>query len=375
MAAAAERIESDRRLPDDILTALHDAGLFRLLLPKALGGAELEPPLFMQTIEAVAQGDASTAWCLCQANGSSMAAAYMPPAAARDMFVPDVSVAWGPGSGQAVPVAGGHRISGRWSFASGGRHATWLGGRCHMIGPDGQPLRDAAGKPVGRTMLFEASAATWTDDWQTIGLRGTGSDSYTVKDVFVPETHSFATDYTLSPDETTKRYITERLYCFPAQSIFASGFAGVALGLARAVLDDFLKIAREKTPRGSTQLLREDAVVQLRFGEAEARVRAARVFLIETLRETWAHTSPPAPLTLEQRISIRMAATRALLEAKDALDSIYHAAGATAPFNRQPYERRFRDMHTVVQHIQARQQHFAVIGRHLFGLEIDTTYV
>ncbi len=375
MAASADRIEADRRLPADILAALHDAGLFRLLLPKALGGAELEPALFMQTIEAVAQGDASAAWCLCQANGSSMAAAYLPPQAAREMFGPNVSVAWGPGSGRAVPVAGGHRISGKWSFASGGRHATWLGGRCQILKPDGQPETDSAGKPVGRTMLFEASAATWTDDWQTIGLRGTGSDSYTVKDVFVPETHSFATDYTLSPDDTTKRYITERLYCFPAQSIFASGFAGVALGLARAVLDDFLRTARDKTPRGSTQLLREDGVIQLRFGEAEARWRAARVFLIETLREMWAAATPPKPLTLEQRVAIRMAATRALLEAKEALDSIYHAAGATAVFDRQPYERRFRDMHTVVQHIQARQQHFAVIGRYLFGLEIDTTYV
>jgi len=359
-----------------VLKDLHDSGLFRLLLPQALGGAELEPALFMQTIEAVAQGDASTAWCLCQACGSSMSAAYLEPSTAREMFHgPGVSVAWGPGQGRAVPVAGGHRITGKWAFASGGRHATWLGGRCQILGADGKPVLDAAGKPVGRTMLFERTAAAWTDDWNTIGLRGTGSDSYSVQDVFVPETHSFATDYTLSPDDTTKRYITERLYCFPAQSIFASGFAGVALGLARAVLDSFLQTARDKTPRGSTQLLREDAVMQLRFGEAEARVRAARVFLIQTLKEAWAEASPPLPLTLDQRVSIRIAATRALLEARDALDSIYHAAGATAPFDRQPYERRFRDMHTVVQHIQARQQHFAVIGRYLFGLEIDTTYV
>ncbi len=354
---------------------MHEAGLFRLLQPRVLGGAEAEPAVFMQVIEAIAQGDASTAWCLCQACGSSMSAAYLPPEAAREMFGPGVSVAWGPGTGQAVPVEGGYRITGRWSFASGGRHATWLGGRCQIVGPDGKPRVDSRGKVIGHTMLFEAKAANWADDWQTIGLRGTGSDTYSVKDVFVPESHSFATDYTLSPDHTTRRYVSDRLYCFSAQSVFASGFAGVALGLARAVLDDFLKTARDKTPRGSTLLLREDPVIQLRFGEAEARLRAARVFLIQTLREMWAAVTPPEPTTLDQRVAIRMAATRALLEAKEALDSVYHAAGATAVFDRQPYERRFRDMHTVVQHIQARQQHFMVIGRHIFGLEIDPTYV
>ena len=329
----------------------------------------------MQTMEAVAQGDASAGWCLCQANGSSMAAAYLPPAAAREMFGPGVSVAWGPGAGTAMPVPGGYRISGKWSFASGGRHATWLGGRCRLLDASGNPRVDAAGKPVGHTMLFPAKDVVWSDTWQTIGLRGTGSDTYTVTDVFVPEAHAFATDYTLSPDDTTKRYVTERLYGFPAQSVFGSGFAGVALGIARAVLDTFAATAREKTPRGSTALLREDPVVQFRFGESEMRLRRARIFLIDTLEKAWATVKAPAILALEQRVAIRMAAVSAILEARDVIDMVYHLAGATAVFDAQPYERRYRDIHTLVQQIQGRQQHFMTVGRYLFGLDVDITYV
>ncbi|HEX9462638.1 MAG TPA: acyl-CoA dehydrogenase family protein [Alphaproteobacteria bacterium] len=375
LAAAASRIEAERRIPDDVLSALHDAGLFRVLMPRGLGGLELEPALFVQVTEAIAEGDASTAWCLCQACGSSMAAAYLEPAVAREIFKPRVSIAWGPGAGRAVPVDGGYRVSGTWSFASGGRHASWLGARCQLLDSGGTPRTDAAGKIVHHTMLFPASAAEWADTWRTIGLRGTASDTYSVNDVFVPEKHSFTTDYTLSPDDTTKRYLSDRLYCFPAQSIFAPGFAGVALGTARAVLDAFIATAREKTPRASTQQLRDDPIVQLRFGEAETRLRRARVFLLQTLREAWANVAPPEVLSLDQRVAIRMAATGALHEARDAVDMVYHLAGATAIFDAQPFERRFRDIHSVVQQIQGRQQHFATIGRHLFGLEVDKTYI
>jgi indole-3-acetate monooxygenase len=375
LAAAADRIEAGRRLTDDVLSALHENGFFRLLLPRALDGAELSPAVFVEVIEALAQGDASTAWCLNQACGSSMSAAYFRPAAAREIFGPRAAVAWGPGAGQAVLVDGGYRISGKWRFASGGHHAAWLGGRCQLLDDAGRPRVDAAGKPVGQTMFFPASAAAWTDDWRTIGLRGTGSDTYAVTDVFVPEAYSFATDYTLAPDEHTTRYLTDRLYCFPAQSVFAAGFAGVALGLARAVLDAFLATAREKTPRGSSQLLREDPVIQLRYGEAETRLRAARTFLLHSLREAWDAVTPPDVLTLDQRVALRMAATRAIIEASGTLDMIYNAAGATAVFEGLPFERRFRDMHSLAQHLQGRQQHFLNVGRHLFGLEIDTTFI
>ncbi len=369
LAAAAPRIEEQRRIPEDVLAALHASGLMRLLLPRSFGGGEIDPASYAEVLEALACADGSTAWCVGQANGCSMSAAHLPPSVAAKIFeAPGTVMAWGPGSGQAVAVEGGYKISGTWSYASGGRHATWLAGRCQISGP-------AGGKAGARTFVFPAASARWEDIWQAIGLKGTASDRYSVADLFVPADHSFTADYTLVPEEGDGRYEKGALYCFPAQSVFAGGFAGVTLGLARGVLDAFLETANSKTPRGSTALLREDPVVQLQFGRSEVRVRAARAFLLQSLREAWDAATPPKPLTLDQRVALRMAITHAMLEARDAVDAVYHAVGASAVFAKEPYERRFRDMHAAVQHLQARQQHFMAVGRHLFGLEIDTTFV
>jgi alkylation response protein AidB-like acyl-CoA dehydrogenase len=136
IAAAAEEIERGRRLPDPLVAALHAAGLFRMLLPQRLGGAALDPPTFVQVTEAIARADASTAWVICQTNGCSMTAAYLHPDVARAIFggEPVGVLAWGPPTTSTAVVAeGGYRLSGTFNFASGSRHATWLGGQAQAI--------------------------------------------------------------------------------------------------------------------------------------------------------------------------------------------------------------------------------------------------
>jgi len=133
-----------------VLRALHDASLFRLLLPTFLDGGEIDPVTFVQVIEEVARHDASAAWCLCQAAGCSMTAAYLSPETGREIFGDRRAVlAWGPSNdARAVAVDGGYRIEGTWSFGSGCRHATWLGGYCPIQAPDGQTRR----RPDGATL-------------------------------------------------------------------------------------------------------------------------------------------------------------------------------------------------------------------------------
>jgi indole-3-acetate monooxygenase len=376
IATAADGTEEQRRLPDDVRQALHEAGLFRMLLPISLGGAELDPAYYVQTIEVIAAADASTAWCVNQANGCSMSAAYLEPDVAREIFgAPNAVMSWGPGMGRAVIVDGGYRVSGTWNFASGGRHATSMGARCQLFAADGTPQKKADGTPAGRTMILPASAATWEDVWDTIGLRGTGSDRYSFKDVLIPANHSFGPDYGTVPDGESKRTLTDRLHAFPAQSLFAPGFAGVALGIARGLLDAFVDMAKGKVSRGAVTPLREDPVAQLQFGRADVRLRAARSFLLESLREVWAAADPAQDLSLEHRFAIRMPATNAILEARDVVDAVYHAAGASVVFESQPFTRRVRDMHSVAQHLQGRLQHFQTIGQHLLGLEVDDHFV
>lgn len=371
LQAGADRIERERRLPERLLAALFDLGLFRLLLPRSLDGAEVDPVTFVQVIEEIGKTDASTAWCLCQAAGYSMVSAYLSPEVAAEVFGDRRAVlAWGPGPGaRAVAVDGGYRVTGTWSFASGGRHATWLGGYAPIHEPDGPPRRRPDGSAEARTMLFPAASATWTDVWDVIGLRGTASDSYTVTDLFVPAERSVARD------DPAERRQPGPLYCFRTGSLYASGFAGVALGIARSTLDAFLELARDKKPRGFTRPLRESGVVQSQVAQAEAGLRAARMFLLGSLDEIWRAVGRAGHVSLDQRMTIRLAATYAIQRARDAVDLVYQAAGATAIFTGSAFERRFRDMHAVTQQLQGRPAHFETVGQFMLGLEPDTAFL
>lgn len=365
IAACADAIERERRLPEPLVAALHEAGMFRLLLPRALGGAELDPASFVRVTEAIGRVDASTAWVVCQTAGCSMVAAYLSPDAAREIFggEPCGVLAWGPPTtSRAVAVDGGYRLSGTFTFASGGHHATWLGALAPIVEPDGTP-RHRHGGPERRTLLFPAASAAMHDVWHVLGLRGTGSDSFTVSDLFVPHAHTVARD-----DPAERRYQAP-LYCFPQGSLYASGFAGVALGLARTMLDDLVALARDKTPRGYSGALRESPVTQSQVAQSEARVSAARVYLLSSLEEIWRAVGRAGALGLEQRVAIRLAASHALREARGVVDFAYHAAGGTAVFATNAFERRFRDAHTISQQLQGRDDHFETVGKFLLGLD------
>jgi len=363
--AAAEEIEQRRELPEAIIEALVERGLFRLLLPRTLGGAELRPAAYVSVIEEVAKHDASTAWCLGQACGCTMTSAYLDPAVAREIFGGKRAiVAWGPpGPAEAHAVPGGYRLTGTWSFASGSHHATWLGAHVAILDPNGVlQLRPDGGRAM-RTLLFPKASASLTDIWHVIGLRGTGSDSYTVTDLFVPE------KYTVLRENAAKAHQTGLLYAFSSSNIYASGFAGVALGIARSALDAFVELARDKIPRGAKRTLRDNNVVQAQVSQSEARLCAARAFLLGSLDEIWRDVSGSRRLTMDHNTTIRLASTWAIHQARDVVDMAYHAAGATAIFENNPFERRFRDVHTVIQQYQGRQAHFETAGQVLLGLE------
>ncbi len=370
--ARADQIEQERRLPEPVLAALFEAGLFRLLLPRSLDGGEVDPVTFARVMEEIAKADASTAWCLCQASGCSMSAAYLSHDVAMEIFGRDrrAVLAWGPGPGaRAIAVDGGYRVTGTWSFASGGRHATWLGAHCPISDSDGSPRRTSNGKLVERTMLFPAASATFVDVWHVSGLKGTGSDAYTVSDLFVPHDHS------ISRDDPAERRQPGLIYCFPTGSFYASGFASVALGIARRMLDAFVSLAREKTPRGYKRPLANNAVIQSQVGQAEAQLSSARRFLMGSLADIWGAVGSSGTLTMDQRMLIRLASTYAIHQAKAVADVTHHAAGATSIFIDSAFDRGFRDIHAVTQQLQGRQAHFETVGQFMLGIEPDTTFL
>jgi alkylation response protein AidB-like acyl-CoA dehydrogenase len=367
--AAAERTEAERKIPADVLAAMHDAGLFRILLPVSLGGAAADLVTFNQVIETIAAADASPAWCLAQAVASSHSAGFLDPKIAREVFgARDALVSWGPPAGiaKAVAVAGGYRVTGKWRFASGSANATWMGGHSTVFAADGEPRRDAAGNPVNRTMLFRKEQAHILDTWHVIGLRGTASNDYEVSELFVPE------EYTTWRDSAADRREHGPLYNIPLLTLYGVGFSGVALGIARSCLAAFMALAQTKKSGGgvgSTTLLRDNAVIQSQAARATGRLRSARAFLLQMLAEVWAASAASPTLALEQRAQLRIAITGAMEEARKVVDFAYHAAGTNAIFEGGPFERRFRDLHTALAQGQAHLSNFESAGQALFGIE------
>jgi alkylation response protein AidB-like acyl-CoA dehydrogenase len=362
IAAAADEVERTRRIPPPLLARLHEERLFRMLLPRAVAGDETDPATYLAAIEELARHDGSVAWNVFVGNSAALIAPFLAPDIALTVFADPASImAWGPPNGcRATAVDGGYRVSGKWDFASGCRNATWMGVHCQVIEPDGELRRDAHGQPIVRTLLFPAGNATLIDTWNTIGMRGTASDSYRIENLFVPER--------FSSTRTEPQLRRERgpLFAFTMQGLYAVGVAGVALGLARAMLDAFVELAARKAPRGLVRLA-DSPVMQAEVARAEAKLGAARAYLVETLNSIYAHADDIDPIDIPDRARVRLACTLAIQTAIEIADFTYKEAGVDAIFPGSPFERRFRDIHTLSQQIQSRGAHYEAVGRILLG--------
>jgi len=360
----ADEIERTRRLTQPVISALIENGLYRVLLPQSVGGAEAPPEIFMQMLEEVAKADASTAWCLGQCTVCAMTAAYLDPDAAREIFAaPTGILAWGAIAHEVHVVPGGYRATARWDFASGSRQANWLGAHVQIVEADGTRRRKPNGAPEVRTILFPVTSATMYDVWDVIGLNGTGTDSYSVDNLFIPE--KFAA---LRDDPTALRE-KGPLYRLTTYTMFGLGFAAVSLGVARATLDAAIDLARGKASVG-IKAMRENNAVQAAIGRTEGNLRAARAYLYAAADEVWRDlTHPGGEFTEEHRIALRLASTWTIHQAAAVVDAAYHMAGATAVFSANRFERRFRDMHAITQQIQARDTHYEDVGKAILGTD------
>jgi indole-3-acetate monooxygenase len=363
--ASADEIEAARELPRPLFEALADAGLFRLAVPGAIGGAEIDLPTYVQIIEELGKADASTGWIVNQGAIFATYAARMPRDVARRIWIdtPRSVVANTPApSAQAVVVPGGYRVTGRQGFSTGCRHAAWIASHAQII-ENGQ-VRLENGQPETRYLFVPVAEVELLDTWNVRGMRGTGTHHFAVNDVFVPAERSVlsATAPLLEPGP---------LYKIPRTLCFASGDAAVALGMARTCLETFFELAGSKTPRAMQALLRDQSMVQVQVGQAEAAVRSGRAFLMETVRDLWSTVAANGTLTLDQRAALRLATTHGIRLAAQVIDTLYNAAGATAAYDGHPIQRHFQDIHVITQHLQGRLAHYELVGRHTLGLPVD----
>jgi indole-3-acetate monooxygenase len=363
---AGDEIEKNRQTSEPIIAAMVESGIFKMLLPKSIGGGELDPLTYTAVLEILAAADGSTAWSLGQNSGCSMTAPYLSHEMAIEVFGgPRGILAWGPeipGAGKCVAVDGGYRATGRWGFATGSRHASWIGAHCPVFEADGSPRLGPNGRQVTRTMLVPKSEVTIIDNWQVLGLRGTGSDSYELKDHFVP------TARTAIRDNDAERHETGPLYQFTSGMIYAMSFSHVSLGIARGAYDAFIEIARDKVPRGAKGTLRSNNVIQAQVSQSEAKLKSARAYLRGVIAEMWDDAQRTGKISAEHHPQLRLASTWAIHQARDVVATVYHAAGASAIFENNPLERRMRDIHAGTQQGQGRPIHFETVGQMLMGL-------
>ena len=354
IAERAPEIEQARRVPLDLLDMLIGAGCFRIVLPPSHGGLGADFPSAVRMLEALARADASVAWTVMIGAGSWCDLAGLPRSAFDSMFSSgDVIVAgaFNP-TGSMTPVGDGYRVSGRWSFASGCQHATWIFGNCVEGVVDGRPQL--------RIAVFSPDQVVIEDTWHVSGLAGTGSHHFRVDDQFV------AAERTAVP-LAGPHCVDEPILRVPPPAVFSLVISSVALGTAQGALDDILALATAKVPLLSPGPLAGNPLFQLELATADTELCAARALVYRTAEWLWAQAVEGTPLTLEQRARVRAAGVWATERAAAVVDTAYRSGGGSSLYDGSALQRRMRDVHAITQHFIVKRDTLTTAGAILAG--------
>jgi indole-3-acetate monooxygenase len=366
----ADKIEEGRRIPEEIADDMKEAGIFGMAMPHIWGGPELDPLTQFRVIEALAMADGSVGWCAMINCDGGYVTAFLDQDVARAMY-PDIRVgtaAAATPTGQAIPVPGGYRVSGRFPFASGCHHCEWVWLGC-IVMEDGSPRVGDSGVPETRQCLLRVSQCDILDTWYTTGLRGTGSNDLRVSDVFVETEHTFS----FQDAALIKR--AGPLYALP--NMFIAKAPAPALGIARHAIDALIDIACSKPARRYTcgehpepaKMMRDDVFVQEAVGRAETMLASARAYQFETIGDLWNTLTSVDEVTPAQIARFTTASTHVIGVCVDVVQLVCKAAGGTAVYKKGPFDRCLRDILTMNQHLVGTLRTYEMAGRLLLGLE------
>jgi indole-3-acetate monooxygenase len=329
------RIDREAAVPPEVIDALLALGVFRLAAPAASGGLETAPEHLLDIFEELGRADGATGWCAMIGGATGIALAWLDPDVAKHLLADPRFLIAGVAApmGRAEPVDGGWRLTGRWAFASGCRHATQL-----VAG---------AITPLGvRMCVLDAADVTIHDTWHVMGLRGSGSHDFSADDVFVPAERVFSL---AGPPRATGP-----LYRIPPFTTLSLGIGAVALGIARAAIEDFIALGRVGRPPARTAI-----------AEATALHASGLAYLRGELVRGGAGR--------HRRAAQRLAIATATRNAARAVDLLYTTAGGTAIYDAAPLQQRFRDVHAATQHAMVSADIVETAGAVLLGEKIDTT--
>jgi alkylation response protein AidB-like acyl-CoA dehydrogenase len=371
LRANSQRSDRDGRLPIESVKAMREAGMFRLYVPHALGGLQVDPVTHSRVQEELSRHDSAAGWMLQATASSAWWCSRLPTETAQEIYAdPDTTLAVSfptPFEGEAVE--GGLRLSGQKSFASNVSDASWIWVTTLTM-VDGKPVL-VDGAPMLRAAFFPASDARIVKTWDTLGMRGTDSNDVAVEDLFVPERRTFR----IGIDHTPGSLYDDPLYRAPAMVCVGSYAPAVALGMARDAIDEFVALAHGKTPFASSSTLRERATAQAKLGRANGLLQSARSFLHDRLAWAWEQTLSGAELTLEQRAEVLLASVHAVAAATQAIDLVYSAAGTSAIYKRSRLEQHFRDINVLRQQGFVSESRFETVGQIQLDLPPDLGFV
>jgi indole-3-acetate monooxygenase len=359
--------ERERRLPAAVANAMRDLGLYRMWRPKAFGGYEADPMTAFQVFEEVSRIDSAAGWNLQLSSGVDAFGAWFSDQGAQEIFGAADAMFAGSffPSRRAVPVDGGYRVTGRTPFVSGVDHCSWFIGLANIFENDA-PRVWGNGEPVTIITACPIGKGTIVENWRTLGMRGTGSHDVVMSDVFVPERH---TTLLIPLDKPGSAY-QGPLYRFTAWAAIAA-LSTVAIGTARAAIDDLVELAGRKSPSYTAKPLKERSIVQAQIGRAEAALGAARAYLYQSLQETWNEAEKGRVIDMPHKIKVQLAATHASTAAAEAVDLVHAVAGTTGIREEHRFERYFRDIHTISQHGFISASRFESVGQLLLGVPVE----
>lgn len=357
-------IESQRRLPLDLVARLREAGVFRLCVPHSLGGSESDVGTILHVLETISRADASAGWCAMIGATSGIVSGYLAEPCAREIYGNADAISGGVFAprGKAVLDGSSYVVTGRWPFASGCQHCTWLMGGC-IVAASSSSLADEGRMPEARMMLFPAAEAVIHDTWNVAGLCGTGSHDIEVRGLRVPAERSVS----LSSDNPKS---DAPLYRFPVFGLLALGIAAVTLGIARRAIDELVEVAGAKTPTGSRRRLAERSAVQADVARAHAGVESAGTYVHEVVEQAYERARAGA-LDAGTRARLRLAATHATTAAAMAVDRMYEAGGGSSIYATSPLQRCLRDIHVATQHAMVAAPTYELVGRVLLELPTE----
>jgi alkylation response protein AidB-like acyl-CoA dehydrogenase len=367
-----EELEREQRMPKALFEQLREAGFYKMVIPRALGGLEVDPLTYLRVIELLAQGVGSVGWNLGNGGVGQLISLGLPQEGVEEIYGKRADTVMAgtavPGGGKAVPVPGGYRVTGHWQFGSGCQEASWMLGSFQVVGDDGEPRRHPDGASLyWRGVFAREEAQLVPGSWDVTGLRGTGSFDWTVKDVFLPERRMPQVGIPLENQWARWPGLT---YQLPVQCWVGPHHSAVITGIAGAGLEALIDLAGGKTPRGRTgALLCENPQVQDAVGRADAILNAGRAYRTTMITELWNTVAAGEETTLEQRARCRLASTYAADCAREAMDLVYRHGGSTSFKRETRLAECWRDLQVVGQTVTLAPEWYPLGGKVYLGME------